>query len=53
MYFLSWVVIGLITGWLTGKLAREGGYGPMVNIVLGAPVVTAINACASDRRRYA
>ncbi len=53
MYFLSWVVIGLITGWLTGQLAREGGYGPMVNIVMGAPVATATNACDSDRKRYA
>jgi uncharacterized membrane protein YeaQ/YmgE (transglycosylase-associated protein family) len=35
MYFLSWVIIGLITGWLTGKLVREGGYGPIVNIVMG------------------
>lgn len=35
MYFLSWVTVGLITGWLTGKLVREGGYGPIVNIVMG------------------
>jgi uncharacterized membrane protein YeaQ/YmgE (transglycosylase-associated protein family) len=35
MYFLSWVIVGLITGWLTGKLVREGGYGPVVNIVMG------------------
>ena len=85
MYFLSWVIIGLITGWLTGKLVREGGYGPIVNIVmgvagavaggsiarlasspnhggltytslaaiLGAAIVTGINAYASARKRYA
>jgi uncharacterized membrane protein YeaQ/YmgE (transglycosylase-associated protein family) len=35
MYFLSWVIVGLLTGWLTGKLVREGGYGPIVNIVMG------------------
>jgi uncharacterized membrane protein YeaQ/YmgE (transglycosylase-associated protein family) len=35
MYFLSWVIVGLITGWLTGKLVREGGYGPIVNVVMG------------------
>lgn len=35
MYFLSWVIVGLITGWLTGKLVREGGYGPIVNTVMG------------------
>lgn len=35
MYFLSWVIVGLLTGWLTGKLVREGGYGPIVNVVMG------------------
>ena len=35
MYFLSWIIVGLITGWLTGKLVREGGYGPILNIVMG------------------
>jgi len=35
MYFLSWIIVGLITGWLTGKLVREGGYGPILNIVKG------------------
>lgn len=35
MYFLSWIIVGLVTGWLTGKLVREGGYGPIVNIVMG------------------
>lgn len=84
MYFLSWVIVGLITGWLTGKLVREGGYGPIVNIVmgvaggvaggfvarlasspnyrglaytilaaiLGAVIVTGINAYATARKRY-
>jgi uncharacterized membrane protein YeaQ/YmgE (transglycosylase-associated protein family) len=85
MSFLSWVIAGLITGWLTGKLVREGGYGPIVNIVmgvagavaagfiarlasspnygglaytslaaiLGAVIVTGINAYATGRKRYA
>ncbi len=85
MYFLSWVIVGLITGWLIGKLVREGGYGPIVNMVmgvagavaggfiarlgsspnhsglvytsfaavLGAAIVTGINAYASARKRYA
>ena len=34
MYFLSWIIIGLITGWLAGRLVREGGYGPIMNIVM-------------------
>jgi uncharacterized membrane protein YeaQ/YmgE (transglycosylase-associated protein family) len=85
MYLLSWVIVGLVTGWLTGKLVKEGGYGPIVNIVmgvagaviggfvarvasapnhgglvytsfaamLGAAIVTGINAYASARKRYA
>jgi uncharacterized membrane protein YeaQ/YmgE (transglycosylase-associated protein family) len=85
MYLLSWVIVGLITGWLTGKLVRDGGYGPVLNIVmgvagavaggfvarlasspnyrglvytslaaiLGAVIVTGINAYASGRKRYA
>jgi uncharacterized membrane protein YeaQ/YmgE (transglycosylase-associated protein family) len=35
MYFLSWIIVGLITGWLTGRLIKEGGYGPIVNMVMG------------------
>lgn len=85
MYFLSWVIVGLITGWLTGKLVREGGYGPIMNIVmgvagavaggfiarlasspnhqgltytsvaaiLGAAILTGVNAYATGRKRYA
>jgi uncharacterized membrane protein YeaQ/YmgE (transglycosylase-associated protein family) len=33
MYFLSWIIIGLIMGWLTRKLLKEGGYGPIVDFV--------------------
>jgi uncharacterized membrane protein YeaQ/YmgE (transglycosylase-associated protein family) len=32
---LSWIVIGLIAGWLAGTLARGRGYGCIVNIILG------------------
>jgi uncharacterized membrane protein YeaQ/YmgE (transglycosylase-associated protein family) len=85
MYFLSWIIVGLIMGWLIGKLVGEGGYGPIVNIVmgiagavaggfiarlassparvglaytvlaaiLGAAILTGINAHASTRKRYA
>jgi hypothetical protein len=27
MYFLSWIIVGLIMGWLTRKLLKEGRYG--------------------------
>ena len=35
MAFLSWVVVGLIIGRLTGKFLGAGGYGPIVDIALG------------------
>jgi uncharacterized membrane protein YeaQ/YmgE (transglycosylase-associated protein family) len=35
MYILSWIVIGLVTGWLTGKLLIGNGYGPILDIVMG------------------
>jgi uncharacterized membrane protein YeaQ/YmgE (transglycosylase-associated protein family) len=35
MYILSWIVIGLVTGWLTGKLVVGNGYGPIVDIAMG------------------
>jgi len=61
MYFLSWVIIGLIVGWLTGWLVKEGGYGPVVNnvmgiglaAILGSALASGINAYFSTRKRYA
>ena len=35
MYILSWIVIGLVAGWLTGRLVVGNGYGPIVDIVMG------------------
>ena len=35
MYFLSWIIVGVVTGWLTGKLVKDGGYGSVVNVVMG------------------
>jgi uncharacterized membrane protein YeaQ/YmgE (transglycosylase-associated protein family) len=35
MYFLSWVMIGSMIGWLTGKLVQEAEYEPIANIVAG------------------
>lgn len=36
--FLSlvwWVIVGLIAGWVTGKIMRGGGYGVVTDILLG------------------
>lgn len=32
MYFLAWLIIGLIIGigWLTGELLKGGGFGPTI-----------------------
>jgi uncharacterized membrane protein YeaQ/YmgE (transglycosylase-associated protein family) len=32
---LSWILIGLIAGWLAGKIARGRGFGCITDIVLG------------------
>ena len=32
---IGWIVIGLIAGWLAGKLSRGRGYGCITDIVLG------------------
>ena len=35
MFLLWWVLVGLIAGWLTGKLMSGGGYGALMDIVIG------------------
>ena len=35
MYILSWIVIGVVAGWLTGKLIVGNGYGPILDVVMG------------------
>src|SRR5580692_93308 len=35
MGFLAWIVVGLIAGWLAGKVMKGGGYGVVVDIILG------------------
>jgi uncharacterized membrane protein YeaQ/YmgE (transglycosylase-associated protein family) len=35
MGILSWIVVGLIAGWLAGQVMRGGGYGLVGDIVLG------------------
>lgn len=33
--FLWWIIVGLIAGWLTGKLMKGGGYGVLMDIIVG------------------
>lgn len=35
MELLSWLIVGLIAGWLTGRIMRGAGYGILADIVLG------------------
>ena len=36
MMWLLWVIIvGLIAGWAAGKIMGPGGYGPVIDILLG------------------
>jgi uncharacterized membrane protein YeaQ/YmgE (transglycosylase-associated protein family) len=35
MYFLSWIVVGLVAGWSAGKILKGNGYGPLMDIAMG------------------
>jgi uncharacterized membrane protein YeaQ/YmgE (transglycosylase-associated protein family) len=35
MSILSWIVVGLIAGWLAGRVMRTGGYGLIGDIIVG------------------
>jgi uncharacterized membrane protein YeaQ/YmgE (transglycosylase-associated protein family) len=32
---LYWILIGLVAGWLAGKIARGAGYGCITDVILG------------------
>ncbi len=33
--FIWWIIVGLIAGFITGKLMRGEGFGPLVDIIVG------------------
>lgn len=35
MYILWWIIVGLIAGWLTGKIMKGSGFGTIMDIVVG------------------
>jgi uncharacterized membrane protein YeaQ/YmgE (transglycosylase-associated protein family) len=35
MFILWWIIVGLIAGWITGKLMKGSGYGAIMDIVVG------------------
>ncbi|HEX4156399.1 MAG TPA: GlsB/YeaQ/YmgE family stress response membrane protein [Acidobacteriaceae bacterium] len=32
---IAWIIIGLIAGWITGKLMKGSGFGALMDIVVG------------------
>ncbi|HBG59012.1 MAG TPA: GlsB/YeaQ/YmgE family stress response membrane protein [Porphyromonadaceae bacterium] len=35
MGWIWWIIIGAVAGWLAGKLMRGGGFGFLVNLLVG------------------
>ena len=35
MGFIIWIIVGMIAGWLAGVVMKGGGYGVLVDIILG------------------
>ncbi|MHB1936758.1 MAG: GlsB/YeaQ/YmgE family stress response membrane protein [Acidobacteriaceae bacterium] len=35
MFILWWIVVGIIAGWITGKIMSGGGYGVFMDMVIG------------------
>jgi len=35
MQILWWMMVGLVAGWLAGKVLKGDGYGPLMDIAMG------------------
>lgn len=35
MYFLPWIIAGLVAGWSAGRILKGNGYGPLMDIAIG------------------
>jgi len=35
MGFIAWLIVGAIAGWLAGVLVKGGGFGVLVDIIVG------------------
>lgn len=35
MVIIWWIIVGLIAGWITGKIMKGSGYGALMDIVIG------------------
>ena len=48
MFILWWIIVGIIAGWITGKLMSGGGYGVFMDMVIGI-VGAVIGGSSCDR----
>ena len=35
MYFVSWIIAGLVVGWFGGKILKGNTYGPFMDVGMG------------------
>ena len=35
MYVVSWIILGAVAGWITGRALKGNQYGPWVDIIMG------------------
>ena len=35
MYLLSWIIVGMVAGWASGKILKGNGYGAFMDITMG------------------
>lgn len=35
MFLIWWIIVGLIAGWITGKIMKGSGFGALMDIVVG------------------
>ena len=35
MFIIWWIIVGIIAGWITGKIMSGGGYGALMDMVIG------------------
>jgi len=38
MYFLSWILVGAVAGWLAGKILKGNDYGPTMGMGIGGAI---------------
>jgi uncharacterized membrane protein YeaQ/YmgE (transglycosylase-associated protein family) len=36
MYLLAWILVGAVVGWGAGRVFQGNGYGPFMDILMGA-----------------